>query len=70
MRSSWVSQVDPESNSKYHEKGRGEDAEGRHSREDGSMGWNDAATKSRDAWGRQNLDEMRKHSLPGALEGA
>lgn len=44
MRSSWVSQVGPKSNSEYPEKGRGEDAEGRHSCEDGSMEWNDAAT--------------------------
>ena len=44
MRSSWVSQVDPKSNSKYPRKRRGEDAEGRCSCEDGSTGWNDAAT--------------------------
>ena len=44
MRSSWVSQLDLKSNSKYPEKGSGEDAEGRHSCEEGNMGWNDAAT--------------------------
>ena len=44
MRSSWVSQLDLKSNSKYPEKGSREDAEERHSCEDGSMGWNDAAT--------------------------